>query len=132
MRAAILKLAGDQPKNWRGPSQVLASTNPTTGKPPYPLNPVFADKPSQSRPFVLVFFFLVARVFGYVDALEVVMTAAQKEPFLTDAGRPAIKFVSGEEGLRPIPTKSNNSKGMVFKAAFGSFERIRRLSRKRL
>ena len=80
------ELAGDQPKNWRGPSQVLASTDPTNGKPPYPLNPVFADKPSQSRPFVLVFFFLVARVFGYVDALEAVMTAAQKEPFLTDAG----------------------------------------------
>ena len=39
---------------------------------------------SQSRPFVLVFFFLVARVFGFVDALEAVMTATQKELFLTD------------------------------------------------
>ena len=101
---------GCQPKNWRAtipktggrPTKKLAGTNPRTGRPPYSFNLVFADKFLQSRPFVLVFTFLVDRAFEYVDARGAVIVGAQKEPFLTDADRPAIEFVSGEEGLRPL------------------------------
>ena len=82
------ELAGDHPKNWRArnqttggrPTLVLAGTNPTTERSSYSFNPVFADKPSQSHPFVLMLFFLVAGAFGCVDALGVVRLVAQKEP----------------------------------------------------
>ena len=77
-RATIRKTGGR-------PSQVLAGTNPTTGRPQSSLNPVFATKFSQSRSLMLMFFFLVARVFGLVGALEAAVTAARKEPYLTDA-----------------------------------------------
>ena len=40
------ELAGDHPEN-------LRATNPTTGRPPYYFNPVFADKFSQSGTLVL-------------------------------------------------------------------------------
>ena len=83
-----------KPKNCR-------TTNPNSGdhQPDVWQAAVFFS--SQSRPFVLVFFFLVARAFGFVDALEAVMTATQKES-LPYGRRPAIKFASGEEGPRSI------------------------------
>ena len=77
-RAAKLRASGR-------PSPKLAGTNPTTGRPPYSFNPAFAAKFSWSRSLVLMFFFLVPRVFGLVGALEAAVTAARKEPFLTDA-----------------------------------------------
>ena len=77
---------GCQPKNLRAttprtggrPTRQLAGTNPTTGRPRCPCNPALACRPSQSRPFGLVFFFLFARV--YVDSLGAVTIMAQKEP----------------------------------------------------
>ena len=74
-----------QAKNWWLGIQILPGTNPSNGSPPYYFNLALAGKLSQSRPFVLVLLFFVARVCGYVDALEAVTTATQKEPFLMDA-----------------------------------------------
>ena len=61
-----------------------------------------ARKLSQSRPFVLVLLILVARVCGYVDALEAVTTATQKEPFLMDADPTSHRVRLWQGGSAPI------------------------------
>ena len=73
------------PKNWRATIPISGGHQPDDWQAPYSLNLVFATKFSWSRSLVLMFFFLVARVFGLVGALEASVTAARKEPFLTDA-----------------------------------------------
>ena len=63
---------------------------------------VSTTSPPSRALFVQVLFFFVVRVFGYVDALEAVMTVMRKDPLSRAQTRPAIEFVSGEEGLRPL------------------------------
>ena len=81
-------MAYDQPKNWRAPTRELA------GRPFFffwqaAVRKVFADKFFWSRPFVLVFTFLIDRTFGYVDVRQAATIVTQKEPFLTRPDQPS-------------------------------------------
>ena len=100
-------MAGDHPKYWR------ALTRRPAGRRVL-FNSALADKPSQPHPFVLVLFFLVARVFGYEDALEAVMTGVQNEPFLTGAHPTSHRVLPGRrfdfiKQERRVPSPSSSA-----------------------
>ena len=63
---------------------------------------MFASNFSHSRPLVLVFSFLIDRVFGCVEAHGAVMIVTQKMPFLMDADRASHRVRLWRGSLRPI------------------------------
>ena len=71
------RIGGHQPENWQAAVFFFLGCK------------VFADKFFWSRPFVLVFTFLIDRTFGYVDVRQAATIVTQKEPFLTRPDQPS-------------------------------------------